>query len=59
VHLYLNHVEQALEQLTRVPRPLPLIELDRAVEDIFAFDYDDFRLVGYDPYPHIAASVAV
>jgi thymidylate synthase len=58
-HLYLNHVEQALEQLTRVPRPLPLIELDRAVEDIFAFDYDDFRLVGYDPYPHIAAPVAV
>ncbi len=59
VHLYLNHVEQALEQLTRTPRPLASIELNPAVDDIFGFAYEDFRLAGYDPHPHIAAPVAV
>ncbi len=58
-HLYLNHVEQALTQLTRAPRPLPRMELNPAVRDIFAFRYEDFRLVGYEPHPHIAAPVAV
>ena len=58
-HLYLNHVEQALTQLARQPRPLPRIELDPSIDDIFAFRYEHFRLVGYDPHPHIAAPVAV
>ncbi len=58
-HLYLNHVEQALTQLTRQPRPLPRVEINPAVRDIFGFRYDDFRVVGYDPHPHIAAPVAV
>jgi thymidylate synthase len=58
-HLYLNHVEQALTQLTRQPRALPRMELNPAVADIFGFRYDDFKLVGYDPHPHIAAQVAV
>jgi thymidylate synthase len=59
VHLYLNHVEQALTQLTRQPRALPRMEINPAVKDIFGFRYDDFKLVGYDPHPHIAAPVAV
>jgi thymidylate synthase len=58
-HLYLNHVEQALTQLTRTPRAVPRIEINPAVRDIFGFRYDDFKLVGYDPHPHIAAPVAV
>ena len=58
-HLYLNHVEQALTQLTRQPRALPRMEINPAVKEIFGFRYEDFQLVGYDPYPHIAAPVAV
>src|SRR5258708_13002360 len=50
-HLYLNHLEQAKEQLARVPRPLPRIRLNVAVKDIFAFRYDDFTLHAYDPHP--------
>jgi thymidylate synthase len=58
-HLYLNHVEQAREQLAREPRPLPAMTLNPAVEDIFAFRFEDFTLSGYDPHPHIKAPVAV
>jgi thymidylate synthase len=58
-HLYLNHVEQALTQLTRQPRALPRMEINPTAGDIFGFRYDDFKLVGYDPHPHIAAPVAV
>ena len=58
-HLYLNHLEQADEQLQRTPRALPRMEIDPAVKSIFKFKYDDFKLVGYDPHPHIAAPVAV
>ncbi|MDR1462640.1 MAG: thymidylate synthase [Azoarcus sp.] len=58
-HLYLNHVEQAREQLARSPRALPTITLNPAVEDIFAFHFEDFSLNGYDPHPHIKAPVAV
>jgi thymidylate synthase len=59
VHLYLNHVEQAKEQIARDPRPLPRMWLDPEVKDLFAFRYEDFRLEGYDPHPHIAAEVSV
>lgn len=58
-HLYLNHIEQAKEQLSRQPRPLPTMHLNPAVDDLFAFRYEDFRLEGYDPHPHIKAPVAV
>jgi thymidylate synthase len=58
-HLYVNHLDQARLQLSRVPRPLPTMRLDPAVQDLFAFAFDDFTLEGYDPHPHIPAPVAV
>ncbi len=58
-HLYLNHLDQADEQLRRKPRTLPRMEINPAVTSIFKFKYDDFKLVGYDPHPHIAAPIAV
>ena len=59
VHIYNNHREQVALQLSRAPRPLPTMPLNPAVKDLFAFDYTDFRLEGYDPYPTIKAAVAV
>ena len=58
-HLYLNHLEQAREQLTRTPRPLPTMRLAPGVHDIFGFAYEDFRLEAYDPWPPIKAPIAV
>ncbi|MFN9390962.1 MAG: thymidylate synthase [Betaproteobacteria bacterium] len=58
-HLYLNHLDQAREQLARTPRPLPRMHINPAVTDLFGFRYEDFTLVGYDPHPHITAPVAV
>jgi thymidylate synthase len=58
-HLYLNHIEQARQQLARPPRRLPRMVLNPAVRDLFAFRYEDFTLEGYDPHPHIKAKVAV
>lgn len=58
-HLYLNHVEQAQLQLTRIPRPLPRMILNPAVTSVFDFKYEDFRLEGYDPHPTIKAEIAV
>jgi thymidylate synthase len=58
-HIYSNHIEQVKLQLTREPRPLPQMKLNPEVKDIFAFDYDDFTLEGYDPHPHIKGEVAV
>ena len=58
-HLYLNHLEQADEQLSRSPRPLPVMTLNPAVTSIFDFRASDFTLTGYDPLPHIKAPVAV
>ncbi len=58
-HLYSNHLEQAALQLCREPRPLPVMRLNPAVTDLFAFRFDDFTLEGYDPHPAIRAEVAV
>ena len=58
-HLYLNHVEQARLQLTRDPRPLPRMKINPDVKNLFDFKYEDFELEGYDPWPHIAATVSV
>ena len=58
-HIYLNHLDQVRLQLTRSPRPLPRMWLNPGVGDLFAFRYEDFRLEGYDPHPHIAGVVAV
>ncbi len=58
-HLYLNHLDQARLQLTRTPRPLPRMKLNPDVKNLFDFHYEDFTLEGYDPWPHIAASVSV
>ncbi len=59
VHLYLNHLEQADEQLSRSPRALPRLEINPEITSLFDFAYEDFKLVGYDPHPAIRAEVAV
>ena len=58
-HLYLNHLEQARLQLTRTPRNLPHMRLNPDVKSLFDFRFEDFELEGYDPWPHIAATVSV
>ena len=59
VHIYRNHFEQVELQLSREPRPLPTMRLNPAKKDLFAFDYEDFTLENYDPWPAIKAPVAV
>lgn len=58
-HLYLNHMEQAQEQLKRTPKPLPRMKINPRVRSIFEFQYEDFELTDYSPHPHIPAPVAV
>ena len=58
-HLYLNHLDQAREQLSRTPRALPTMRLDASVRDLFAFRYEHFALEGYEPHPAIKAPIAV
>jgi thymidylate synthase len=58
-HLYANHMAQAAEQISRVPRGLPDMVINPDVTDIFGFAYEDFVLENYHPHPHIAAPVAV
>ena len=58
-HLYLNHLQQADEQLSRQPRPLPQVRLNPQIQDIFAFTFEDIELTDYDPHPAIKAPVAI
>jgi thymidylate synthase len=59
VHLYANHLDQARLQLTREPRPLPTLKINPDVKTIEDFTFEDFEFVGYDPHPHIKATVSV
>lgn len=58
-HLYLDHIEQAKLQLTRIPRSLPRMQINPNVKSIFDFQYEDFTLTDYNPYDHIKAKVSV
>ena len=58
-HLYLNHLQQAEEQLGRDPLPLPTLAIKRRPESIFDYTYDDFEILNYESHPHIAAAIAV
>ena len=58
-HIYSNHLEQVNTQLSREPKPYPTMRLNPEIKDLFAFDYDDFTLENYDPWPGIKAPVAI
>lgn len=58
-HIYKNHIEQCKLQLTREPRPLPVMNINPDKKDIFSLDYDDFQLEGYNPWPHIKGDVSI
>ncbi len=58
-HIYKNHIEQTILQLSRTPRKLPQMKINPAVSDIFSFQFEDFELLNYDPHPHIKGEVAV
>ena len=59
VHIYKNHFDQVHEQLARKPKKLPTMKIIPYVKDIFSYKYEDFELVGYDPYPPIKAQIAI
>ncbi|MFT8321742.1 MAG: thymidylate synthase [Bacillus sp. (in: firmicutes)] len=59
VHIYNNHVEQVKLQLTREPKPLPKLKINKEVKDIFSFNYEDFEIVDYEAHPHIKGVVSV
>lgn len=58
-HIYNNHIDQVKLQLSREPRSLPTMKINPDVKDIFGFKYEDFEIVGYDPYPGIKADIAI
>lgn len=58
-HIYLNHLEQVRLQLSRQPRPLPVMKINPDIKELNQFSYEDFELVGYNPWPHIAGKISV
>ena len=58
-HIYLNHIEQVKEQLSREPRKLPSMHLNPDIRNIFEFRFEDFTLTNYDPHPHIQGKISV
>jgi thymidylate synthase len=58
-HIYLNHLEQVKLQLTREPRKLPEMRINKDVKDIFGFKFEDFELINYNPHPHIRGEISV
>jgi thymidylate synthase len=58
-HLYLNHLEQAKLQLTRQPKTLPTMQINKAVKDIFSFKYEDFKLLDYNTHPTIKGKISI
>ena len=59
VHIYDNHIEQCKKQITRKPRVLPHVRINKSVRSIFDYKFEDFDLVNYDPYDHIPAKVSI
>ena len=59
VHIYSNHEEQVKEQLSRSPKPLPIMRLNKNVTSIFEFTYSDFEIINYDPHPLIPGAVSI
>ena len=59
LHLYSNHIEQAKLQLRRTPYELPILKINRKVNDVFSFEYNDFEILNYKSHPHISAEIAV
>ncbi len=58
-HIYMNHMDQVNLQLTRIPKKLPVMKINPEVKDIFEFGFEDFKLEGYEPYPHIKGEISV
>ena len=58
-HLYMNHLDQAREQISRDPLPLPTLKLDESIIDIDGFTFDDIEVIGYEHHPHISAPISV
>jgi thymidylate synthase len=58
-HIYLNHIEQVKLQLTREPRKLPEMKINRDVKDLFGFKFEDFELINYNPHPHIRGEISI
>ncbi len=58
-HIYKNHIEQAKLQISREPRTLPRMEINQTVNDLFSFQYSDFKLLDYDPHPHIKGKISI
>jgi thymidylate synthase len=58
-HIYCNHIEQVKLQISREPRPLPVMKINPSIRNIDEFSFEDFELTGYDPHPHIKGDIAV